>query len=318
MTNTGSISLFNLLKTEDLQLKIHNLDENVLKLLNVSDNKIQVVGLSIAGFTKHMYPERIQLFGKTEMDYLEALLLEEKREKTELFLKNKPVAVVFTYPQTPPEFFKDIADKYKVPIFSTQMTSTKFIDFIKDFLNQTLAAHTTLHAQLVDVLGVGMLIMGESGVGKSETSIDLVMRGHKLIADDVVEVKYIPPTHLLGTSNEMMRNLVEIRGIGVVDLQRMFGVTSVAIEKEIDLVVRLALWDEENYFEYERIGSDVNYYEILSVKKPYYVIPVRHGSNLSSVMEIIARHFLLMKQGINVAAEFEAKLEKILLEKGGF
>jgi len=129
---TGSISLFNLLKTEDLQLKLHNLDENILKELSVEDNKIQVVGLSIAGFTKHMYSERIQLFGKTEMDYLEALNDDEKRNKTEIFLKNNPVAVIFTYPQTPPDFFKKIANKNKVPVFSTQMSSTKFIDYIKD------------------------------------------------------------------------------------------------------------------------------------------------------------------------------------------
>ncbi len=317
MPVTAPVILKGLLENPELQLTLENLDEPRIASVEVWENRVQVVGLSIAGFTAHLYQKRVQLFGKSEIDYLNTLTDEEKLAKSELFLREKPVAVIFTDPVRPPDYFRDLATTLEVPLFTTRMSSSIFLDFIKDYLNRLLATNTTLHAQLIDVFGVGILIMGESGVGKSETSLDLVMKGHKLIADDVVEIKYIPPDHLIGTSNEMMRNLIEIRGVGLIDLQRMFGVTSTVLEKEIDTVVRLALWDENHQFEYERIGSTTRYFEVLGVKKPYYLIPVRHGSNLSSVIEVVARDYMLKRQGINVAEEFERKLEKKLSEFGG-
>jgi len=317
MPTSGTLNLFELLRNQGLELTLENFNEKIISAIELKDNRVQVVGLSIAGFVDYLYSERIQLFGKSEMDYLETLEQKDREKMSETFLKECPVLVVFTYPKRPPEYFKKIAEKYKVPLMSTGMTSSVFIDYLKGVLNKQLSVYTTLHAQLIDVLGVGMLIMGESGVGKSETSLDLVMRGHKLIADDVVEIKHIPPDHLIGSCNEMMRSLIEIRGIGLVDLQQMFGITSVASEKEIDCVVRLALWDEKHHFEYERVGSSTNYYEVLGVKKPYYVIPVRHGSNLSSIMEATARDHLLKKLGINAAEQFEQKLADKLKKFGG-
>lgn len=317
MPTSGSLSLFELLENKNLELSLESSTVEHLQTIEVKDTRVQVVGLSIAGFTDHLYKDRIQLFGKSEMDYLKTLELKDQIRMSETFLKEKPVLVIFTYPERPPQYFKEIADRYEIPLMSTKMTSSIFVDYIRNLLTRLLSVYTTLHAQLIDVLGVGMLIMGESGVGKSETSLDLVMKGHKLIADDVVEIKHIPPDHLIGSSNEMMRSLIEIRGIGLVDLQQMFGVTSVAYEKEIDCIVRLALWDEKHHFEYERVGSTTNYYEILGVKKPYYVIPVRHGSNLSSIMEVTARDYLLKKMGINAAEQFEKRLSDKLRKLGG-
>ena len=317
MPISGSLNLFELLNNSGLELALESENISDLQKIEVKDSRIQVVGLSIAGFTDHLYNERIQLFGKSEMDYLEHLEHKDRLLMSETFLKEKPILVVFTHPIRPPEYFKDIAAKYSVPLMATQMTSSVFVDYLRGHLARMLSVYTTLHAQLIDVLGVGMLIMGESGVGKSETSLDLVMRGHKLIADDVVEIKHIPPDHLLGRCNEMMKSLIEIRGIGLVDLQQMFGITSVAPEKEIDCIVRLALWDEKHHFEYERVGSTSNYYEILGIKKPYYVIPVRNGSNLSSIMEATARDYLLKRMGINAAEEFEKKLSDKLQKIGG-
>jgi len=317
MPTSGTLNLLELLQNQGLELTLENFNEKVISSIELKDNRVQVVGLSIAGFVDHLYKERIQLFGKSEMDYLDTLEQIDREKMSETFLREKPVLVIFTHPEKPPEYFKKIAEKHKVPIMSTTMSSSVFMDYLKGVLNRLLSVYTTLHAQLIDVLGVGMLIMGESGVGKSETSLDLVMRGHKLIADDVVEIKHIPPDHLIGSCNEMMRSLIEIRGIGLVDLQQMFGITSVASEKEIDCIVRLALWDEKHHFEYERVGSSTNYYEILSVKKPYYVIPVRHGSNLSSIMEATARDYLLKKLGINAAEQFEQKLADKLKKFGG-
>lgn len=317
MPTSGSLSLFELLENKNLELSLESSTVEHLQTIEVKDTRVQVVGLSIAGFTDHLYKDRIQLFGKSEMDYLKTLELKDQIRMSETFLKEKPVLVIFTHPERPPQYFKEIADRYEIPLMSTKMTSSIFVDYIRNLLTRLLSVYTTLHAQLIDVLGVGMLIMGESGVGKSETSLDLVMKGHKLIADDVVEIKHIPPDHLIGSSNEMMRSLIEIRGIGLVDLQQMFGVTSVAYEKEIDCIVRLALWDEKHHFEYERVGSTTNYYEILGVKKPYYVIPVRHGSNLSSIMEVTARDYLLKKMGVNAAEQFEKRLSDKLRKLGG-
>ncbi len=317
MPAVAKVTLKHLLQIPDLLLSPENLDEAAISSREVKENRVQVVGLSIAGFTAHLYRERIQLFGKSENDYLATLPDEERRAKTEMFLSCDPVAVIFTDPVRPPDYFREIATARGVPLLSTRMVSSIFIDFIREQLNRLLAATTTLHAQLLDVFGVGMLIMGESGIGKSETSLDLVMRGHKLIADDIVEVRFIPPDRLVGSCNEMMRNLIEIRGIGLIDLHRMFGVTAVEYEKTIDCVINLMLWDQSSTVEYERLGTTTRYYEILGVKRPYYIVPVRHGSNLSSLMEIIARDYMLKMHGVNSAEEFEKKLERKLSEMGG-
>lgn len=309
MPKPVSYTLYDLLKDTQLELSLENMSEDEMKKIELSESKVQVVGLSIAGFTDHLYKNRIQLFGKSESDYLRTLPMEEQLRKTETFLKEKPILVIFTYPEKPTDYFKETAKKYNVPLMSTTMISSVFTDYIRDILNTALAPTVSLHAQLIDVLGVGMLIMGESGVGKSETSLDLVMRGHKLIADDFVEIKRLLPGRLIGSCNEIGRNFIEIRGIGLVDLQQMFGITSVASEKEIDCVVRLVSWDDIHNFDYERVGDKINYYEILGINKAYYIIPVRNGSNLSSLMEAIARDYLLKKMGFFAAQEMEKRLD---------
>lgn len=316
MPGPTPIPLTVLLENDVLELTLVNMDKKKLRSFEISDAKVQVVGLSIAGFIDHLYKGRLQLFGKSENDYCETLDKKERVEKVELFLSAKPIAVVFTAPIRPPDYFVELATAHNIPIFYTEKTSSVFLDYIKDHLNHILANYTNLHAQLLEVFGVGLLMMGESGIGKSETSLDLVMRGHRIIADDVVEVKFLPPNHLIGESNEMMNNLLEIRGIGLIDLQRMFGVTAVTSTKEIDAVVRLVSYENISDHDYERVGSVTRYYEILGISKPYYVIPVRQGSNLSSVMEATARDFLLKQQGINVAEEFEKKLDKKLQQHG--
>lgn len=317
MPKTKSCTLYDLLTTPQLELSLENMNEEVLKKSELSESKVQIVGLSIAGFVAHLYKNRVQLFGRSEMDYLKTLPEAERIRMSETFLKEKPILVVFTFPERPPEYFKEIADRYSVPLMSTAMISSVFADYIRNILGTMLAPTISLHAQLIDVLSVGMLIMGESGVGKSELSLDLVMRGHKLIADDFVEIKHLMPDRLIGNSNEIGRNFIEIRGVGLVDLHQMFGVTSVASEKEIDCVVRLVSWEESRNFDYERVGDKTNYYEILGVKKAYYVIPIKNGSNLSSLMEAIARDYLLKKMGFFAAKEMEKRLDDKLKVLGG-
>ncbi len=312
MPGPAFYTLYELLKNTQLDLSLENMSEDEMKKIELTESKVQVVGLSIAGFVAHLYKNRIQLFGKSEMDYLRTLPMDEQLEMSETFLKEKPILVIFTHPEKPTDQFKETARKYNVPLMSTTMISSVFTDYVRDILNTALAPTVSLHAQLIDVLSVGMLIMGESGVGKSETSLDLVMRGHKLIADDFVEIKRLSPNRLIGSCNEIGRNFIEIRGIGLVDLQQMFGITSVDSEKEIDCVVRLVSWEEIHKFDYERVGDKINYYEILGVKKAYYIIPVRNGSNLSSLMEAIARDYLLKKMGFFAAKEMEKRLDNKL------
>ncbi|MCK5808402.1 HPr(Ser) kinase/phosphatase [bacterium] len=316
MPASAPIPLTLLLDNDNLELTIVNMHKKKLRALEVSDAKVQVVGLSIAGFVDHLYKGRIQLFGKSEKDYCDTLTKKELHRKVDIFLSAQPVAVVFTAPVQPPDYFIEIANKYNVPVFQTKKPSSIFLDYIKDYLNNALATYTQVHAQLLEIFGVGLLMMGKSGIGKSETTLDLVLRGHKMISDDVVEVKFIPPNHLIGQANDMMGNLLEIRGIGLIDLQRMFGITAVTSVREIDAIVELISYEDVEDYDYERIGSVTKYKELLGVSKPYYVIPVRHGSNLSAVIEATARDFLLKEQGINVAEEFEKKLDKILQQHG--
>ena len=187
MPKTVFYTLYDLLKNTQLELSLENMSEEEMRKIELDESKVQVVGLSIAGFTAHLYKNRIQLFGKSESDYLRTLPMEEQLRKTETFLKEKPILVIFTHPEKPTGYFKETALKYNVPLMSTTMISSVFTDYIRDILNTALAPTVSLHAQLIDVLGVGMLIMGESGVGKSETSLDLVMRGIQNVADIVCE-----------------------------------------------------------------------------------------------------------------------------------
>ncbi len=306
-----------LLEHKPLELTAVNMDKKQLRSIEVSDPKVQVVGLSIAGFVDHLYPSRIQLFGKSERDYCLTLSDKERRKKAELFLSVGPIAVVFTAPVTPEPFLVELADMHSVPLFLTKKSSSVFLDYLKDYLNHELAINTSVHAQLLEIFGVGVLLMGESGIGKSETTLDVIMRGHRMIADDVVVVRYLPPNTLIGSSHKTIEGLLEIRGIGLIDVRRMFGVASLSGKKEIDLVIRLTKQNPDSGDnDYERIGSTRQLYELLGASKPVYNIPVREGSNIGSVVETAVRDFLLKEQGINTAQEFENRLDTILKQHG--
>jgi HPr kinase/phosphorylase len=205
-----------------------------------------------------------------------------------------------------PEYFLVAAEEKDIPILRTKLVTSVFIDRIMNLLEERLAPSTTVHGVLIDVLGIGALIVGRPGIGKSENALELVMRGHRLVVDDAVYVKKIGAIDLYGEAPDMIRNLLEIRGIGIVDIRQLFGVSALIDKKKIDLVIELFDWD--NSVECERIGLKEDKYKLLGIDLPYVKIPISSGKNVSAIVELACRNHILRKQGINTAIELEKKV----------
>ena len=263
-------------------------------------------GLFLAGFHEFFNPERIQLLGLTEHEYLLSLPREKRLESLEAMMAQKPVCVINTHGKDALEETVEMAKKYGVPLLNTTQDTSYFLAALIGELNVALAERITRHGVLVEVYGEGVLILGDSGVGKSETAIDLVKRGHRLIADDAVEIKKVSDKTLVGTAPEMIRHYVELRGIGVVDVRRLFGTASVKMTEKIDLVIHLEPWVQGKF--YDRLGMDTEYTEILGIQVPSMTIPVRPGRNLALIVEIAAMDTRLKFMGYNTAKELEEKL----------
>ena len=263
-------------------------------------------GLFLAGYHEYFNPERIQILGLTEHEYLLQLPREKRLETLDCLMREKPVCVINTHGKDVLSDTIDMAKKYGVPLLNTTQDTSYFLAALIAELNVALAERITRHGVLVEVYGEGVLILGDSGIGKSETAIDLVKRGHRLVADDAVEIKKVSDKTLVGTAPEMIRHYVELRGIGVVDIRRLFGMGAVKITEKIDLVIQLEPWVQGKF--YERLGMDTEYIDILGIKVPSLTIPVRPGRNLALIVEIAAMNSRLKLMGINTAQELEEKL----------
>lgn len=265
--------------------------------------RIQKLGLVIAGHMLYLHPGRIQILGRIEISYLRSLdEMESKRIIKEL-CKNDVVCFVVTRGLEVPEFFLLEADRKGIPVLGTGLLTSVFIERLTRLLEERLAPSTYLHGVLLDVVGIGVLITGKPGIGKSENALELVMRGHKLVADDVVSVKRMGLKELYGEAPQMLKNLLEIRGVGVVDVKRLFGISSVVDRKKLDLLVELVPWDEE--FRVERLGMEGQAVDILGVEVPLVRIPISPGKNVSTIIELACRNFLLSREGTNTAKELE-------------
>ncbi len=263
-------------------------------------------GLQLAGFFDHYEPQRIQIIGKVEHRYLDAMTEDERRNSIMRFLESKPVAVVISSSlEVFPEFI-ELGEYFEVPILRTADTTSAFMAALIAFLNVQLAPRLTRHGVLVEVYGEGILILGDSGVGKSETAIELVKRGHRLIADDAVEIKRVSAKTLVGSAPEIIRHYVELRGIGIVDVRRIFGMGAVKLTEKIDLIINLEPWVQGKM--YDRFGLESEYTEILGIKIPTTTIPVKPGRNLAIILEIAAMNNRQKKMGFNTAEEFNKKL----------
>lgn len=264
-------------------------------------------GLQFVGFFDYFDPRRLQIIGKSETMFLRGFSSAEREQKFEdLFRHEIPALVISRSLEVYPECM-EMAKKYKRTLLRTQHTSVEFTAMAIDYLNHELAPMIQRHGVLMDVYGEGVLILGESGIGKSETAIELIKRGHRLVADDAVEIRRIGEM-LTGTAPELIRHYLEVRGIGVIDVQKLFGMSGVKASSEIDLVVQLEFWDEDKF--YDRLGLDEQVTHIMDVAVPSVTIPVRTGRNIASIVELAVMNNRQKKYGFNAAQEFVDRIDK--------
>jgi HPr kinase/phosphorylase len=272
----------------------------------ISNPEVNRPGLALAGFFGNFERTRIQIIGKAEYRYLEQQSENKRNAKIEDFFRHTPVAVILSTELAPFPAMREVAERYAVPLLIVKETTSAFMAALIAYLNVQLAPRITRHGVLVEVYGEGLLLLGDSGVGKSETAIELVKRGHRLIADDAVEIKRVSATTLVGEAPAIIRHYVELRGIGIVDVRRLFGMGSVKNTERIDLVINLEPWVQGKM--YDRLGLDSQTVDILGIKVPGITIPVKPGRNLAIILEIAAMNNRQKKMGYNTAEEFNRKL----------
>ena len=267
-------------------------------------------GLQFVGFYEYFAYDRPQVVGKVEMTYLESLPEDVLEERLEKFFAYPMPCLIICRGMTPPTMLLDIARKHDVSVYSTDMITSHISAKCVNYLSQCLAPRSTLHGVLLDVYGVGVLITGESGVGKSEAALELIKRGHQLVADDVVDVCKVNDDRLVGESPATIRHFMEIRGIGIIDIKTMYGIGSVMMSKTVDLVIHLEHWKEKK--SYDRLGLTEDFTTIMDVRVPQIVLPVRPGRNLAIVIEVAARNHTLKRTGYSAAKELDRRLNEMM------
>lgn len=280
----------------------------------ITSPHIQKTGLALAGFHEYLKPGRVLIFGESEIRYLESLETEARVTALRLALTLDFPCVLITGGFTPPRELVVEAERASLPLLKTTVATPAAIAKLSSLLEDSLAERTIVHAVLMDILGLGVLLVGESGIGKSECALDLIYRGHRLIADDMVVVKRHPNNLLLGYSNDLIRHHMELRGIGIIDIKDLFGVASTRDMKPIDLIVKLEKWVEGA--EYDRLGVAGETYELLGVAKPYVRLPVASGRNLALLVEIAARNHLMKLQGVDSARDFTRRIDEQIAKRG--
>ncbi|NCB36997.1 MAG: HPr kinase/phosphorylase, partial [Clostridia bacterium] len=287
---------------------IQSLDLEVLNAsskdeMDINSTDLNRPGMQFFGFYEYFAFERPQVIGKVEMTYLESLEPEARRSILEVYMSYKLPCIVVCWGMIPPKELLDLAREHDIPVFQSNAKTTKFSLQAIMYLNRCLAPHVTRHGVLVDVYGVGVLLTGESGVGKSEAALELIKRGHQLVADDVVDICRVADDRLIGEAPERVRHFMEIRGIGIIDIRAMYGVGSVIVSKSIDMVIHMEKWDQNK--EYDRLGLTEETVTILGVKVPYQIMPVRPGRNLAIIIEVASRNLSLKRLGYSAAHELD-------------
>ena len=303
MEENYSVRLSKIIEEFNLEtLYLPDLPENIL----VDCARVNRPGLQMVGFYDHYEQARLQIIGKVENLFVAEMNPQERKMRLEDFFKTCPTGVIFTTSMEPLLEFYELSEKYGVPLLRTATRTSEFMAALIAFLNVALGPRITRHGVLVEVYGEGILLLGDSGVGKSETAIELLKRGHRLIADDAVEIKKVSATTLVGCAPEIIRHYVELRGIGIVDVRRLFGMGAVKESEKIDLVINLEEWDNNKM--YDRLGLDEQTTNILGINVPSITLPVSSGRNLSVVIEVAAMNNRQKRMGYNTAKEFNKRL----------
>lgn len=305
MTNIdeNKLPLIKIIEEFDLE-KIYEADG--LNDVMITNTDVNRPGLQMVGFFDYFDNNRIQIMGKVEFTYLEQFNSEERAEKLEkLMSKRIPALIVTRGLQIFPEML-EMAEKYNVPLLRSESGTSGFMSALIAYLNVQLAQRRTRHGVLVEVYGEGILILGDSGVGKSETAIELVKRGHRLVADDAVEIKRVSDKTLVGSSPEIIRHFVELRGIGIIDVKEIFGMGAVKDTESIDMIIHLEPWEEGK--QYDRLGMVDEYTNIMGINIPSLTIPVKMGRNLAVIVEVAAMNNRQKRMGYNAAVELNNRL----------
>ena len=297
--NTGfSVSLDKIV--EKLSLKVYYTPKPVEEIM-ISTNDVNRPGLELTGYFEFFDNSRIIILGNTEFSYLGRFGSEQQRHVLDAIFSFGPPAIVLARNYEPTNEIIASAEEHGIPILCSADTTSSLVANLISFLNNALAPRITRHGVLVEVYGEGCLIIGDSGVGKSEAAIELIKRGHRLIADDAVEIKKVSNDRLMGSAPENIRHFIELRGIGIINARRLFGIGAVKLSEKIDMVINLELWDKKKV--YDRMGIDNEYMQILGIDVPVVTIPVKPGRNISIIIEVAAMNNRQKKLGYNAAYE---------------
>ncbi|ADO76741.1 HPr(Ser) kinase/phosphatase [Halanaerobium praevalens] len=274
--------------------------------IRVSD--IKRPGIELAGFWKHFAPERVNLLGRTELSFLRSLENDLLKDRIDEYVEYNPITIIVARGEKIPSYLLERAEQKGIPLLSTNISTTRFSSMLLNYLEEKLAPIKVIHGVLVDIYGIGVLIRGQSGIGKSETAIELVKRGHRLVADDIIEIKKVGELSLTGTAPANARYFLEMRGIGIINVKTLFGAGAVKHDSPINLTVKLEKWQEGK--EYERLGLDNNKAEIMGLKIDAITIPVKPGRNLALVLEVAAMNYRMKTMGYNAAVDFTENINQ--------
>lgn len=279
----------------------------------ISSPRIQKPGLALGGYFAQIRPERLQVLGNTEWSFLQTLSSERRREVFDEIGKISVSCFIITKNLPPPDELLDIGSQYSIPIFQSPLQSSIFIRQISTYMEEKLALETSIHGVLMDIYGRGVLLLGKSSIGKSECALDLIVRGHRLVSDDMVNIKLVPPDALIGSGPELIRYHMELRGLGIINIKDLFGVASVRYRKKIELAVMMEEWKKEA--EYDRLGLEESKITLLGIDLPLIKMPVAPGRNMAIIIEVAARNQLLKESGYYSARDFDQKQRQELQKK---
>ncbi|WP_071460777.1 HPr(Ser) kinase/phosphatase [Bacillus massilinigeriensis] len=297
---------------EKFNLELVSGEEGINRPITTTD--ISRPGIEMAGYFEYYPAERLQLIGKTELSFFEKLDEADRKSRMERLCTDITPGIIISRGMEVPEELVEASERESVPVLRSNLKTTRLSGHLTSFLESKLAPTTAVHGVLIDIYGVGVLITGKSGVGKSETALELVKRGHRLVADDCVEIRQEDQDTLVGTSPELIEHLLEIRGLGIINVMTLFGAGSVRTHKRISLVIHLELWDQAKT--YDRLGLDEETMKIIDTDITKLTVPVRPGRNLAVIIEVAAMNFRLKRMGMNAAEQFTSRLSTAIMDGG--